>query len=277
MAGVSVMPATMALEDELVQGLRRLKLRRMRHLAPELCVTARIQRWRPEEFLRVLVTEECAARDENNRELRVRTAAFPVHKTLDGFDLSASTLRRDTFEYLSSLEWISQHRNVAFLGPPGTGKSHLSVALGRAAVDAGFRVRFFRADLLIEALYRGLADNSVGRVIDGILRRSDLVVCDELGFSPLDSIAANHLFRFVATAYETRSLVLSSNWPFEQWTNFLPDATSATAILDRFLHHAEVVVLSGESYRLREARTLPQRAPPLVRAEPARKRAAEKP
>jgi DNA replication protein DnaC len=111
-------------------------------------------------------------------------------------------------------------------------------------------------------LYRGLADNSVGRVIDSILRRSDLVICDELGFSPLDSIAANHLFRFVATAYEKRSLVLTSNWPFEQWTNFLPDATSATAIPDRFLHHAEVVVLSGESYRLREARSLPPRAQP---------------
>lgn len=268
MAGVSVVPATMALEDELVQGLRRLKLRRMRQLAPELCVTARTQRWRPEEFLRVLISEECAARDQSNRELRLRTAAFPVHKTLGDFNLAASTMTRDTFEYLSSLEWITQHRNVAFLGPPGLGKSHLAVALGRAAVDAGFRVRFFRADLLIEALYRGLADNSVGRVIDSILRRSDVVVCDELAFSPLDSIGA--------TAYETRSLVLTSNWPFEQWTNFLPDATSATAILDRFLHHADVVVLSGDSYRLREARMAPQRAQRVDQREPSRKRGPEK-
>jgi len=243
------------LDGELVSNLRRLKLRRIRQLAPDLCVTARTQRWRPEEFLRVLVAEECAARDESNRELRLRTAAFPVLKTLDGFDVSASTLSQATFDYLSSLEWIPQHRNVAFVGPPGTGKSHLSVGLARAAVGAGFRVRFFRADTLVEALYRGLADNSVGRVIDGILRRADLVVCDELGFSPLDNIAANHLFRFVATAYETRSLVVTSNWAFEQWTNFLPDATTATAILDRFLHHAEVVVLSGDSYRLREARS----------------------
>lgn len=241
------------LEEQLVAGLRRLKLRRIRQLAPELCATARTQRWRPEEFLRVLVSEECAARDESNRVLRVRTANFPVLKTLDDFDLSVSTLSRATFDYLASLEWITGHRNVAFVGPPGTVKSHLSVALGRAAVNAGFRVRFFRADALVEALYRGLADNSVGKVIDAILRRSDLVVVDELGFSPLDSVAANHLFRFVATAYETRSLVITSNWAFEQWTNFLPDATTATAILDRFLHHAEVVVLSGDSYRLREA------------------------
>lgn len=242
------------LDDALLGGLRRLKLRRIRQLAPELCVTARTQRWRPEEFLRVLVSEECAARDESNRELRVRTAAFPVVKTLDSFNLARSTLSQATLDYLASLEWIPQHRNVAFVGAPGLGKSHLSVALGRAAVDAGFRVRFFRADALVEALYRGLADNSVGRVIDGILRRTDLVAIDELGFSPLDNVAANHLFRFVATAYETRSLIITSNWPFEQWTNFLPDATSATAILDRFLHHADVVVLSGDSYRLLEAR-----------------------
>jgi len=223
-----------------------------------------------------LVTEECAARDGSNRELRLRTAAFPVLKTLDGFDVSASTLSADQFAYLASLEWIATHRNVAFVGPPGTGKSHLSVALGRAAVDAGFRVRFFRADLLVEALYRGLADNSVGRVIDAILRRSDLVIVDELGFSPLDSIAANHLFRFVATAYETRSLVLTSNWPFEQWTNFLPDATSATAILDRFLHHADVVVLGGDSYRLREARSRTQRTDPAVHVDAVQKRGAQK-
>jgi DNA replication protein DnaC len=248
----------------------------MRHLAPELCVTARTQRWRPEELLRVLVSEECAARDDSNRDLRLRTAAFPVLKTLDGFDLSASTLQRDTFEYLASLEWITLHRNVAFLGPPGTGKSHLAVALGRAAVDAGFRVRFFRSDLLVEALYRGLADNSVGRVIDAILRRTDLVICDELGFSPLDGVAANHLFRFVGTAYETRSLVITSNWAFEHWTNFLPDATSATAILDRFLHHAEVVVLSGESYRLREARTHPRLPERLAPSTAARRRGSAK-
>jgi DNA replication protein DnaC len=90
-------------------------------------------------------------------------------------------------------------------------------------------------------------------------------------------VAANHLFRFVATAYETRSLVITSNWPFEQWTNFLPDATSATAILDRFLHHAEVVVLSGESYRLREARAHPQRPDRPESPDRPRSRGPQKP
>jgi DNA replication protein DnaC len=126
--------------------------------------------------------------------------------------------RRYIFDYLVSLEWIVNHRNIAFVGPPGTGKSHLSVVLGRAAVEAGFRVRFLRADLLVEALYRGLADNSVGRVIDGVLRRSDLVIVDELVFSPL----------------------------------------------------------GGESYRLREARSRPQRAERSGTSDPPRRPALQK-
>ena len=141
-AGMSVEP----LDPVLVQGLRRLKLRRLRQVAPEVCQTARTQRWRPEELLRVLVEEECQARDESNRCMRLKQAAFPVHKTLDAFDLSVSSLSRATFDYLASLEWLPQHRNLALVGPPGTGKSHLAVALGHAAVDAGYRVRFFRAD-----------------------------------------------------------------------------------------------------------------------------------
>jgi len=163
-----------------------------------------------------------------------------------------SSLTQATYDYLASLEWLWEKRNVALVGHPGHGKSHLAVALGSAAVES-HRLRFFRADTLAEQLYRDMADNSVSRVIDGILR-ADLVVVDGLGFSPLDPVAANHLFRLVSAAYETRSLVLTSNWGFQQWTNFLPDATSATAILDRFLHHCEVVVLDGDSYRLREAK-----------------------
>ena len=139
------------------------------------------------------------------------------------------------------------------VGPAGTGKSHLLVALGLAAVESGIRVRYFSATDLVETLYRGLADNSVGRVIEGLLR-ADLVIVDELGFAPLDDAGTQLLFRFVAAAYERRSLGVASHWPFESWGRFLPEHTTAVSLLDRLLHHASVVVTEGESFRMKEAR-----------------------
>jgi DNA replication protein DnaC len=243
------------LEPELEAGLRRLKLRRMRELAPELLQTARTQRWRPDELLATLVREEIEARERSNLNRRLRGAGFPGRKTLDGFRPDVSELPRATFEFLRSLEWLERNDNICLAGPAGTGKSHLSEALGRAACEAGHRVRFFAADDLVEALYRGLADNSVGKLIHGLLR-NELVIIDDLGFTAMDRTASEHLFRFVAAAYEKRSLIVSTNVEFERWTRFLPDETVATAILDRLLHHCHIVRLAGESFRLREARTL---------------------
>ena len=137
--------------------------------------------------------------------------------------------------------------------PAGTGKSHLLVALGTAAVAAGHRVRYLTAADLAETLYRGLADNSVGRVIDTLLR-NDLIIINEVGFAPLDDTGAQLLFRVVAAAYERRALGIASHWPFESWGRFLPEHTTAVSLLDRLLHHASVVVTDGDSYRMREAR-----------------------
>ncbi len=243
-----------ALAADLTEGLRRLKLARMRQLAPELLLTAKTQRWNPEEFLRTLVEAEIAARDASNARTRMKTAAFPVIKTFDEFDRTISTIATATLDYLASLEWITARENLCLVGPAGTGKSHLLVALGVAAVHAGHRVRYFTAADLIETLYRGLADNSVGRVIDTLLR-NDLILIDEVGFAPLDDTGAQLLFRVVAAAYERRALGIASHWPFEAWGRFLPEHTTAVSLLDRLLHHANIVVTEGDSYRMREART----------------------
>jgi len=130
------------------------------------------------------------------------------------------------------------------IGPPGTGKSHLLIGCGHAAVHAGFKVRYFTAADLIEVLYRGLADNTVGKIIDTLLR-ADLVILDEIGFAPLDDTGTQLLFRLVAAGYERRSLAVASHWPFEQWGRFLPEHTTAASILDRLLHHASIVVTNG--------------------------------
>jgi len=248
-----VTAAAPALPADLFAGLKRLKLARIRTIAPEVLQTAKTQRWAPEELLRTFLEAEITARDESNHAARLKAAGFPVSKTLDQFQLAASSVPQATFDYLAGLEWVTAAENPCLVGPPGTGKSHLLVALGHAAVATGRRVRYFVATSLVEALYRGLADNSVGRIIDGLLR-NDLVIVDDLGFAPLDSTGSQLLFRFVAAAYERRSLAIASHYPFDQWGRFLPEPTTAVALLDRLLHHAVVVVTSGESFRLRNAR-----------------------
>jgi len=242
------------LDPDLVAGLRRLKLARIRAIAPEVLVAARTQRWKPEDVLRTLVEAEIAARDESNARTRLRAAGFPVAKTLDEFNLSLSSVPQASFDYLASLEWIRAAENLCLVGPAGTGKSHLLLALGHAAVSEGLRVRYFAAADLVESLYRGMADNSVAKIIDSLLR-ADLVIIDELGFAPLDLTGTQLLFRFVAAAYERRSLGIASHWPFDAWGRFLPEHTTAASMLDRLLHHAVVIVTEGESYRMREAKT----------------------
>jgi hypothetical protein len=138
------------LAPDLHAGLRRLKLAAMRALAPELLVTAKTQRWAPEELLRTLVEAEICARDASNARHRLKAAAFPVAKTLEEFDVAASSIPRATFDYLASLEWITARENLCLVGPAGTGKSHTLIALGVAAVQAGHRVRYFTAAELVE-------------------------------------------------------------------------------------------------------------------------------
>jgi DNA replication protein DnaC len=241
------------LAPDLTEGLRRLKLAAMRQLAPGLLLTAKTQRWTPEELLRTLIEAEISARDASNARTRLKNAAFPVTKTLDEFDLGVSSVPPATVAYLASLEWITARENLCLVGPAGTGKSHLLVALGAAAVQAGHKVRYYTAAELAEALYRGLADNSAGRVIDTLLR-NDLILIDEVGFAPLDDTGAQLLFRVVAAACERRALGIASHWPFESWGRFLPEHTTAVSLLDRLLHHANVVITDGDSYRMRQAR-----------------------
>ena len=241
------------LAADIAAGLRRLKLATMRQLAPELLITARTQRRAPEELLRTLIDAEIAARDASNAATRMKAAAFPVAKTLDELDRAACSIPGPTLDYLASLEWITARENLCLVGPAGTGKSHVLVALGINAVHAGHKVRYFTAAELTETLYRGLADNSVGKVIENLLR-NDLILVDEIGFAPLDDTGTQLLFRFVSAAYERRSLGLASHWPFESWGRFLPEHTTAVSLLDRLLHHANVVVTAGDSHRMREAR-----------------------
>ncbi len=259
------------LATDVVAGLTRLKLAHFRVIAAETLQTATTQRWTPEALLRTLITAEVTGRDAANQVARRKAAGFPVvagpagvagvagsavasAKRFDDFQVAASSVSPATVDYIASLEWLRARENLCLIGPAGTGKSHLLVAAGQAAILAGYKVKYTIAAELVELLYRGLADNTVGRVIDGLLRY-DAVIIDELGFAPLDDTGTQLLFRFVAAAYERRSLGVASHWPFDQWGHFLPQQSTAASLLDRLLHHAVIVVTEGESFRMKEART----------------------
>jgi len=246
--------AAAALPDDLEAGLKRLKLSTIRRQAPELLLTAKTQRWTPEETLRVLVELEVAARDQSNTRHRLAAARFPVTKTLDEFNLTESSIGQASHDYLVTLDWIRRADNLCLVGPAGTGKSHYLISLGHAAVEHGHRVRYFTAVELIEQLWRAVADNTVGRAIEQICRH-ELIIIDEIGFAPLDHTGCQLLFRLIAAAYERRSLAIASHSPFEQWGRFLPDQPTAVSLLDRLCHHAHIITTSGDSYRLRHRTT----------------------
>ena len=242
-------PSTPTLPADLEAGLKRLKLAAIRHAAPEILLTAKTQRWKPEETLRVLVDLEIAARDASNTRNRMTAARFPVVKTLEEFDVEESSIPKASHDYLVTLDWITRADNLCLVGPAGTGKTHYLIALGRAAVEAGHRVRYFTAAEVVEHLWRATADNTVGRTIEQLCR-NQLLIIDEIGFAPLDHTGCQLLFRLVAAAYEKRSLAIGSHSPFENWGRFLPDQPTAVSLLDRLCHHAHIITTTGDSYRL---------------------------
>ncbi|GAB6181762.1 hypothetical protein JCM14036_30810 [Desulfotomaculum defluvii] len=183
-------------------------------------------------------------------------------KTLDQFDFSYQTsINQQSLYDLAELGFIEAKENIIFLGPSGVGKSHLSTALGVAAVTAGYTVRFYTFTELVDELYSALVDGGLSRRIDSILK-NDLIILDELGYVSMDETASDHIFQFVAQAYEKRSLILTSNLNFAEWGTLFSNTSTAAAVLDRLLHHAHVFNLKGDSYRIRNRLIPPSKDEP---------------
>lgn len=208
------------------------------------------------DFLEQALKDEAMARAERMRRMLTRVAGFPAIKTLDEFDFEfALGVPKALVLELGSLAFVEREENVVLLGPSGVGKTHLAVALGYRATQAGFRTRFITAADLLMQLTTALRRNQLEETIKRITKPYRLLIIDEMGYLPMDREQANLLFQVVAKRYETGSLVLTSNLPFGQWDQtFADDATLTAALLDRLLHHAHVVPISGDSYRLKEKR-----------------------
>jgi DNA replication protein DnaC len=244
-------PGAPALPEDLEALLRRLRLPHIRAAAPEVIATARAQRWEPAEVLKALFTAEVAGRERSALATRRAAAAFPTGKTFDAWDQTRSSIPAPTQSALRTLEWISRRENLVVAGPSGTGKSHLLEALGHAAIDVQMTVAWFSVEDLGALVRRHRVDDTVSKVFASLASVA-LVVVDDIGLLPISSDAAEGLYRLVDATYERRSVALSSNLHpsgFDQ----LMDKTIASALVDRLLHHAHVIVTEGESVRLIDA------------------------
>lgn len=236
---------------EAITLTKRLKLPYLRRALTDLVPTAKAQRWDPAEVVRVLLAEEAAGRDATNLRTRRRRAGFPAGKTFGDWDESASSIARPTQDALKTLEWVKNKENLCICGPSGTGKSHFCEALGQAAVEDGLTVVWFTIEDLGALIRRHRVDDSVARAITRVIR-ADLIVVDDIGLLPVSPDAAEGFYRLVDTAYERRAMAVSSNLHPSGFDEIMPK-TLATATVDRLLHHAHVVVTSGDSFRLTQA------------------------
>jgi len=238
----------------LTQKLRRLRLARAAEAVEAHHQQALKDKLGYLEFLEHLVDDELNSRDNKGLQKRLRSARFPVVKTLEDFDFAFQPkLDAKLIKSLATCEFVTQHENVLFIGPPGVGKSHLGTSLAVKACMRGYSVLFTTIQHLASRVSASMADLSLERLIAQYVE-ADLVVLDELGFTPLNKVVADHIFRVVAERYERGSIIITSNKPFEQWGEMFADPILATAVLDRLVHHAHVVPIIGDSYRTREQR-----------------------
>ena len=239
--------------DRTVIAAERMNLVDIQVTLDSICEEAAKQSWSYLQFACALLEEQAKRAEERSKETLLRFAGFPYQKSIEDFDFAfQKSVSQRTLTELSDCGFIREKQNLIFLGPPGTGKTHLSVALGIAATRLRYRVKFTTLSMLITKLSESKERNTYSRNLVSYSRPS-LLIIDEVGFKPLDPDEAALLFDVICRRYEKGSVILTSNKSYSEWAEiFYDNEVLATAILDRLLHHSKTYVLRGNSYRMKE-------------------------
>jgi DNA replication protein DnaC len=240
------------IQDEIEAMTKRLRLPHIRRSYYDLALSARAQRWDPMEMIRLLLEIELKGRNASTLEIRRIAANLPSNRTLEGFDSSISSIPNRTIMGLSNLEWVRRKENLLVLGPPGTGKSFLAEALASAGIEAGFRVAWYTPETLCRYMDIAKATDTLAKMMLKLMRM-DLIVIDDLGILPMDSMESESLYRAVDACYEKTSMIVTSNYPIASFDEIITPRSLAAALVDRLAHHAHLIETKGDSIRLSQA------------------------
>lgn len=260
------------MNDALQEKIKKLHLAGMLQTADMRAEQAAAEQLSYMEFLELLINDENLNRSRNRRNDLMRRSRIPQHKTIEEFNFSWQPgLNRQVIYGLGTCEFIRRKENIAFIGLPGTGKTHLSIALGIKAIEQGYTVLFCTLSEMMEDLYMSRADNSFRQKLKKYVS-PDLLVIDEFGLKKLGQTNVDDLYEVISRRYETSSTIITSNKQFDEWGSILFDPVLATAILDRFVHHCSFISIEGDSYRMKERERI---TPARRRGRPKKDAAAE--